>query len=125
MYHYLECGLRNVWLRDGYHEEQTPYGEVVSFEDVGGLHRTIARGLTKKAGRLTGAEFRFLRKEQDLSQKGLADLIGCAAQGLNRWENNKTKVPKWADRLLRVLYREYADEIGEDVSNRGYRVRVE
>jgi hypothetical protein len=41
--------------------------------------------------------------------QGLSELMGCTVQQINRWENNKVKVPKWADRWLRVIYREYAD----------------
>ena len=110
MYHYTESGLRNIWLSNGYHVKQTPYGEGISIEGVEGLHRTIGLGLMKKAGRLTGAEFRFLRKEQDLSQKGLGNLIGVDGQRLNRWETHKTAVPRWADRILRVIYREYTED---------------
>ena len=109
MYHYTESGLQNVWLANGYRAAETPYGKGIAIEDVEGLHRVIAEGLTKKAGRLTGAEFRFLRKAQELSQKGLGDLIGCGPQQINRWENNKTRTPRWADRIMRVVYREYAD----------------
>lgn len=109
MYHYTECGLRNIWLANGYHVHKTHYGKGVSIEHVDSLQRAIAQSLVRKAARLTGAEFRFLRKEQDLSQKGLAELIGCTIQQVTRWENNKVRVPKWADRWLRVIYREYAD----------------
>lgn len=31
----------------------------------------------------------------------------ATVQQINRWENNKTRVAKWADRILRVIYREY------------------
>ena len=110
MYHYTECGLKNIWLANGYHVHATPYGRGISIEHVAELQRAIAQSVLRKAGRLTGAEFRFLRKEQDLSQKGLSDLIGCTVQQINRWENGKVRVPKWADRMLRVIYREYAED---------------
>jgi transcriptional regulator with XRE-family HTH domain len=63
----------------------------------------------RKPGRLTGAKFRFLRTAQELSQKGLGELIGCDVQQIHRWENGKTRVPRWADRILRVVWREYAE----------------
>ena len=109
MYHYTESGLQNVWLENGYNNIATPYGIGISIEDVDGLHSVIAEGLILKPGRLTSAEFRFLRKTQELSQKGLGDLIGCGTQQINRWENGKTKVPRWADRIMRVIYRESTD----------------
>ena len=37
-YHYVECGLPNVWLRNGFEKKQTPYGEGVSIF----RHRGIA-----------------------------------------------------------------------------------
>ena len=33
-YHYVECGLPNVWLRNGFEKKQTPYGEGVSISDI-------------------------------------------------------------------------------------------
>ena len=32
-YHYVECGLPNVWLRNGF-EKKTPYGEGVSISGI-------------------------------------------------------------------------------------------
>lgn len=106
MYHYTESGLRNIWLANGFNRTQTPYGTAVAIEDVDGLHQAIGNMLVTKSGRLTGTEFRFLRKEQDLSQRSLADLIGCTSQQILRWETGKTRLPKWADRIGRVIYRE-------------------
>ena len=42
MYHFIESGLPNIWLRNGYTEENSPYGPTVAFEDIFGLHRAIA-----------------------------------------------------------------------------------
>lgn len=104
LYHYTECGLPNVWLANGYRAHATPYGDAVIVENVDGLHRAIARLLVAKP-RLTGAEFRFLRKELDLSQAKLAGYFGYDAQSVALWEK-QGRVPKWADRFLRALYRE-------------------
>jgi DNA-binding transcriptional regulator YiaG len=109
MYHYAESGLRNVYLKNGYYVRKTPYGEGVAIEDVLGLHREIARLLIKKPGRLTGAEFRFLRKELELSQKKLGSYIGKDAQAVARWENGKTRVPKTTDHFLRAIFREVVE----------------
>lgn len=112
MYHYKGCGLRDVWLVNGYNTRSTPYGEGIAIEDVLGLHRAIGRWLLSNPKRLTGAEFRFLRKEQELAQKRLGELLGVDAQAIARWETGKTKVPKWADHFVRGLYNEYADGDG-------------
>jgi hypothetical protein len=36
MYHYTECGLRNVYLKNGYCLRNTAYGETVSIENIRG-----------------------------------------------------------------------------------------
>jgi DNA-binding transcriptional regulator YiaG len=108
MFHYVSCGLRNVWLRNGYAEKETAYGKAVSVRDMTGLHRAIGLHLAnRKAGRLTGAEFRFLRKELDVSQTRLAEIMGFNVQSVALWE--KKGPPKWADRMLRAIYREHAE----------------
>ena len=61
MYHYTDGGLRIVWLRNGYETHQTPYGKAVSFQDGDGLIRAVCLALTRKVGRLTGVEFRYIR----------------------------------------------------------------
>jgi DNA-binding transcriptional regulator YiaG len=106
MYHYTESGLRNVWLANGYAVRKTPYGKGVAIENLEGLHRAIARQIIRLPRPLSGAEFRFLRKELELSQAGLADYLGCNVQALARWEKGKSRIPKPAERLLRALYRE-------------------
>lgn len=106
MYHYKEIGLRNVWLANGYRTIDTEYGKATAIEDVEGLHQTISKSMATSKPRLTGAEFRFLRKELCLSQAGFGDLFGLQAQTVALWERGKQRVPKWADRMIRVLYLE-------------------
>jgi DNA-binding transcriptional regulator YiaG len=108
MYHYTESGLRNIWLVNGVEERDTPYGKAVAIRDVKGLHHEICRRLIAYKPHLSGAEFRFIRKELDLSQAGLAEILGNDAQSIALWER-KGRVPVWADRFIRALYREHAD----------------
>lgn len=107
MYHYTEVGLQNVWLANGYNVRKTSYGKAVSIENADGLHRAIGRALACKS-HLTGAEFRFLRKELDLSQHRVADLLGATEQAVSLWER-KGKIPKTADRMFRAIYLETID----------------
>lgn len=102
MYHYTLCGLDNVWLMNGYTVHETEYGEGVSIDDPDGLEREIARQLIEYKPRLSGKEFRFLRKHMGLSQKRLSDFLGNDEQSVANWEK-KNKVPVWADRLMRAL----------------------
>jgi putative transcriptional regulator len=104
-FHYRACGLDEVRLANGYEIHETAYGEAVAIDDVEGLHRAIARWLIRRPRVLSGAEFRYLRKELDLSQKELAARLGATEQQVFRWEKKRRAgVPGTADRLLRVLY---------------------
>jgi putative transcriptional regulator len=115
MHHYTESGLRNIWLANGYKQHKTVYGKGIAFDNIAGLHREIGRHLCAYRPRLTGPEFRFLRHELDLSQSALAALLGNNEQAVALWEKSKVKVPAWADRLMRALYREH---MGENVKIR-------
>ena len=121
MYHYTESGLRNVYLVNGFKIEKTAHGKGVAFENIEGLHRAIGKRLCAYSPRLKGPEVRFLRSEMDLSQAALAALLGNDAQSVALWEKAKVKVPKWADRFLRALYREH---VGENVKIRALVERV-
>jgi putative transcriptional regulator len=108
MLKYKESGIRNVWLQNGYTVKKTPHGKAVAIQDVEGLNRLLAKMIAQKV-RLTGAEFRFLRKELDLSQAALARMFGCDAQTIALWEKNKVRLPRLADRMMRLIYREHAE----------------
>ena len=104
MYHYTDGGLRNVWLANGYEIKKTPFGEGVAFHNLDGLTESICIALTKKAGVLTGSEFRYIRSAgMLLSQPALGKLMGIDGQSVARWQKTG-KVPKWADKLVRLMY---------------------
>ena len=104
MYHYTDGGLSNVWLANGYEIKKTPFGEGVAFHNLDGLTESICIALTKKAGVLTGSEFRYIRSAgMLLSQPALGKLMGIDGQSVARWEKTG-KVPKWADKLVRLMY---------------------
>lgn len=106
MYHYTECGLKNIWLSNGYTERKTAHGAAVAIADMVGLHRAIGLHLVTHKPQLTGAEVRYLRIELDLSQDALARIIGVNETSVRGWENHRTKITKPAERLLRLLYKE-------------------
>lgn len=107
-YHYTESGLNNIYLLNGFEVVNTPYGKATSVEDVEGLHKLIGSHLCMKQ-KLTGEEFRFLRKEMGLSQSGLGKILGVTDQALAKWEKNG-RVPLTADRFIRLLYLESINE---------------
>lgn len=112
MYHYTDGGLRNVWLKNGYVEKDTPYGKAVSFHDLDGLAKAICRALSSRPGKLTGAEFRYIRSGLLLSQKSLGKLLGCTEQAVAKWEKSG-KIPKTADMIIRMMYKQAHDELGD------------
>ena len=106
MYKFTDGGLRNVWLANGFTIKKTAYGNAVAIEDVPGLTRAICAALTKKPGRLTGAEFRYLRLHLRSSQKALGQLFGNSEQAVAIWEKTG-KIPLLADKHLRLLWAEH------------------
>ncbi len=109
MHQYTECGLAEVQLLNGYKINETPYGKSITITDVKELHKSIGMELVCKPGLLSAEELRYLRKELGLSQKLLAQTLGVAEITVCGWEAGKAKISGPADRLLRVLYKEYAD----------------
>lgn len=109
MYRWDDMGLKNVWLANGYTLHDTPYGRGVSFDDVEGLTRAVCLALARKPGKLTGAEFRYIRQSGlSMSQPSLGKVLGADAQSIARWEKFG-KVPKWANRMIRLVYEAHAD----------------
>ena len=115
MYHYTDGGLRNIWLANGYEREETPYGKALTIQDLPGLTRAICKALIRKNSKLMGAEFRYLRQAMLMSQASLGRTLGRTDQAIAGWEKN-SKVPKFADQMLRVVYAAHADG-NEQVKN--------
>ena len=108
-YHYTKSGIDNVWLTNGVHFVTHPdYGEFYHIDDVEGLHRRLADDLIDLPRPLNGAEFRFLRREFNLSQHDPAALIGSNGPSVAKWEKECAKpvTNRLADRLLRLLVSE-------------------
>ena len=79
-YHYVQCGLDDVSIVNGYARHQTPYGNGITVENAEELHEAIGRHLCLNKAFLNGKEFRFLRKLLDLTQAELAVALGCDVQ---------------------------------------------
>lgn len=108
MHHYTSCGLRNIWLQNGYTTHETSYGEGIAIHNVMGLHKAIGLNLVQNKPQLSGAEIRFLRKELDMPQSQLAALLGVSENSVRGWEKHRGKITKPTERLLRTIYQEYA-----------------
>ena len=112
VYHYVESGLDNVYLLNGFEIRQTPYGSSVSIFNVEGLHRSIAACLVEKPAPLTGMEFKFLRVELDLSQRSMGVMCGLRERQIRNIEKSP-KVGNPHDTIIRVVYKQ---RYGEDAN---------
>ena len=113
-HHYRQCGLDNVYLRNGFEGQSTKHGKTIRIHDIDGLHRAIGMCLIQEKKVLAGAEIRFLRHEMDLTQKMLGTLLDKSNQAVARWEKGKVRMDGPADRLLRLLYESHAAENGPE-----------
>jgi len=110
LYHYSECGLPNVYLKNGFTLEEIDGEEYLSIEDVDGLHHAIALQLAEKKQSLTGREFRFFRQLFNHSRRVLGELLGVDQQTVGRWEKGESAIPKTVDAAIRQLYLESVNE---------------
>lgn len=108
-YHYTQCGLSNIYLKNGYEVKETPYGKGVSIDNADGLHMAIAKSVIDKIGNLDGEELRFLRIELDLSQKRLGEYLGRTDQAVALWEKTGN-IPKEVNFLVRHIFRQTMDK---------------
>ena len=115
-HHYRECGLNNVYLRNGFSVDETRHGRTVSIQDMDGLHLAIGTHLVRARRDLTGAELRFLRHELGLSQRLLGLLLGKSGQSVARWEKGLSRFDGAADRLVRLLFAQHTGD-NEKIKN--------
>lgn len=117
LYHYLESGLDNVYLQNGYRYENSPHGKQLIIKDIDGLHKAIGIALIRDRKNLSGKELRFLRHEMLMSQSTLSRLLEVSEGAINRWENEKSAINKPAELLIRILYAEYIGENNNNIRN--------
>jgi len=108
MHQYSGCGLEGIFLKNGYAIVQTPYGDAVQIEGVEQLHDAIAADIVSQPSPMSGHQFRFLRKEQELTQAEYAAMIRVDVQTVANWEKRgKQDVPGPADFAMRLWYSLY------------------
>jgi len=100
-----------VYLVNGYRYGTLTSGEEVLYiEDVPSLQRAIVSHIVSSAVDLDAKTFKFLRKEQDMSQRKLAETLGVGEQTVTNWESAQTRIPCYAAFLLRQLTRKHCSE---------------
>lgn len=105
-YRYMECGLDDVYLVNGFERTVSARGTSIAIKDIDALHRAIGDHLCRSRKGLNGKEVRFLRREMLMSQAVLAHLLDVSEQTVYRWETGRTGMPRAAESLLRLLYSE-------------------
>lgn len=109
LYRYKGCGLDNIYLQNGYTVSKLQSGdEVISIEDIEGLHCAIALVIADSAAALDAKTFKFLRKELDMSQRQVAQMLDVEEQTVSLWERARHPLPQHADLLIRALIKEKA-----------------
>ena len=103
-YRFDESGLPNVILRNI---------EIIACRKCGNrdpvLHRaakllrTLADAVVHKPFRLTGEEFRFLRKRLGLTADHLGRIMHVDKTTISKWENNALTIGEQSDLLIRTL----------------------
>ena len=110
MLKYDVCGLRNIWLANGFrYVEVEDVGRCLEIDNIDGLHRAIGHHIVHFKKRLCGSEIRFIRIEMGMSQKRLGDLLGVDEQTVSLWERSKRRPAVSAERMLRLMYLEHID----------------
>jgi len=104
-YHYRHSSLDYVYLVNGFTWHETEYGPGIAIDDLDHLHEAIARHVVTSPSRLRGQEVRFLRSMLNVSQAGLARVLGTKRVTVTRWESKlHTPIPGTADRALRLFF---------------------
>lgn len=103
-YHFVECGLPNVYLA-GIRYLDCECGErVVEIPALKQLMSLIARHVVLKNEALTGDEIRFLRKRLGQKAADFASKVKLQPETLSRVENGKQSIASRTDMYIRIYY---------------------
>jgi len=102
-YHYGECGLSSVFLRNIIVFHCNCGAVVPVIPAAASLHRRIVLDVLQKPALLSGEEIRFLRKMANLNSSELAKVMGVHPVSVTRWEKEEFPISKENDRVLRLI----------------------
>jgi len=103
-YRYAESGISNAVLQ-GVEVADCPKcgNSDVIIPQIARIHRAIAQALVNSPARLTGEQFRFLRKHLGLSGEQLGRYLHTDKTKISKWENGDDRIGPTTDRLVRLL----------------------
>lgn len=116
-FHYLDCGLKNVYLKSIEVLKCKECGEEeIVIPNIEQLHNLVAKTVATQKQKLSPEEIRFLRTHLGFSGSDFAEKIGVSPETVSRWEKGRISMKPTVERLLRVLilsnagpFREYEE----------------
>jgi len=102
-YHYIECGLDNVYINGLSPIVDDDGDEVIQIPFIAALHAEVARGIIMSKGAISGKELRFLRTEMGMTQAQLAEKVDVDGQTVGRWERGETPTNSTAELVIRRI----------------------
>ena len=107
-YHYVESGLHNVYLLNGYEEyyDKSLSSNVTRILRVAKLHEIISKTIAINSAYMSSQEFKFLRTELGYSQEQLGRLFGIEAIVVHQRETELNPDGAAAN-LLRLMILEH------------------
>jgi DNA-binding transcriptional regulator YiaG len=81
-HHMTGVGLSNVYLRNGFTVEDSDGDETISYENLTGLYFEISRAIASTPFTMRAEEFRFMRKQLQMSQADIAVLFDKSDQAI-------------------------------------------
>lgn len=100
-YHYTECGLQNVMIKNLEVVIDDEGDEVITIPAVNVLHKIIATGIVSHKMGMSADELRFLRSEMGYSQAQFALLVHHERQSIGRWERGEFPIDGAAETIIR------------------------
>ncbi len=103
-YHFVDCGLPNIYLV-GVRQFRCECGkELVEIPAIKQLMSLIARHVVLKNEALTGDEVRFLRKQLGQKAADFAAKVKLQPETLSRMETGKQAIGERTDNYIRIYY---------------------
>lgn len=103
-YGYKESGLSNVVFRNVEVVACPACGNSdVIIPSMAKIHRALAQAIADSPARLTGEQFRFLRKYLGLSGDQLGSYLHTDKTKISKWERSEDAIGPATDRLTRLL----------------------
>ena len=103
-YRYKESGLSNVVLHGVELRTCAKCGEQeIALPRMISLHRAIAEAIVNSPGKLTGEQFRYLRKHLGMSGEDIGKYLHTDRTKISKWERGEDPIGPASDRLMRMV----------------------